>query len=170
MILLPLPRGTFFSPASLLNVAETLVAIRTPGPSQGCVGDTAGNPNCASCSCILGQSSQQHRAGLLDPGVDQQFDLWSVSKENSILLTDFKLMHVLALLFAISSLPSLALFLVNTVPFYLAPSLCISPSSVALLLILPPFSFFSPLPCPAGPDLAHLTGSPAGASSRPGSL
>lgn len=146
MILLPLPRGTFFSPASLLKVAETLVAIRMPGPSQESVvpaGDTAGNPNCSSCCWALGHSSWEPWAGLPDPGADQQFDLWSVYKESSVLLTDFKLKHVLALLFAVSSLPSLALFLVTTVLFYLAPSLCISPSSIALLLTLPHFPFFS---------------------------
>ena len=130
-------------------------------------GDAAGNPNCSSCSCTLGQSSREPWAGLPDPGVDQQFDLWSVSKESSILLTDFKLMCVLALLFAVSSLPSLALFLVTTVLFYLAPFLCISPSSMALLLILPPlshfFSFFCVLLAPT-----LLTSRPAVLGLAPG--
>ena len=49
---------------------------------------------------------------------------------------------MLALLFAVS-LPSLALLLVTTVLFYLAPSLCISAFSIALLLILLPSRFFS---------------------------
>jgi len=84
-----LHRGTFFSPSSLLNVAETLVAIRMPGPSQGSAvpaGDTAGNLHC--CCWTLGQSRQEPWAGLPDPGVDQQLDLGSVSKQSSILLTD----------------------------------------------------------------------------------
>lgn len=109
-------------------------------------------------------------AGLPDPGLDQQFDLWSVSKKSSILLTDFKLTCVLALLFAVLPLPSLALFLVNTVLFYLAPSLCVSPSSIGLFLILPPLPIFLPLPCPAGPNLAHVRASHAGASFQPGPL
>lgn len=51
-----------------------------------------GNLNFSSCSCTVGQSSQETWAEISGLGVDQQFDLWSVSQESCILLTDFKLM------------------------------------------------------------------------------
>lgn len=105
VILLPLHRGTFFSPTSLLNAAETPVAIRMPGLSQGSIvpaGDTAGHPVCSGHSYTLGQSRQEPWAGLPDTGMEQWFDLWSISKESSILLTGFKVMCVLYHLFPLS--------------------------------------------------------------------
>lgn len=95
VILLPLPRGTFFSPTSLLSAAD-------PGGRQ----DACSIPG-EHWDPFLhpGQGRQEPWAGLPDPGKEQWLDLWSISKESSILLTCFKVMC------ALSSLPSLALLL-----------------------------------------------------------
>lgn len=75
-----------------------------PGPSLGSTGPVGGT---AGHSFLYPGAEQAGAlAGLPHPGVEQWFDLWSISKESSILLIGFKVMCALA-----SSFPTLPLFL-----------------------------------------------------------